>query len=99
MDHVEQVPAPGWRGWVDANHGQVVDVREPHEWALGTLPDAERISMGSLPHLMNSLDKRHPVLVVCRTGARSNQAAMAMARAGFPKVANLAGGMAALGMA
>lgn len=99
MDHIEQVPARGWRNWIDANGGQIVDVRDPHEWAFGTLPDAERISLSALPHRMNGLDRDRPVLLVCRSGARSNQAAHTLARAGFARVANLAGGMVALGMA
>ena len=99
MNHVEQVPAHGWRSWVDTNQGQLIDVREPHEWDAGTLPDAAPISLGRLPHQVHQLDKDKPVLLVCRSGARSNQAAQALALAGFRKVANLAGGMVALGFA
>ena len=76
MNQVEQVPARGWRSWVDANRGQVVDVREPDEWANGTLPEAQRISLGTLPHQLHALDRDKPVLLVCRSGARSNQAAL-----------------------
>jgi rhodanese-related sulfurtransferase len=99
MNQVEQVPARGWRSWVDANRGQVVDVREPDEWANGTLPEAQRISLGTLPHQLHALDRDKPVLLVCRSGARSNQAAQALAMAGFRRVANMSGGMLALGMA
>lgn len=99
MFNVEQIPAHSWRSWLDANRGLLIDVREPHEWAAGTLPDAERISLGVLPYRMHQLDKDRPVLLVCRSGARSNQAAEALAMAGFRRVANLAGGMAALGLA
>lgn len=99
MTQVEQVPAPLWRSWVDATDGQIIDVREPHEWAQGTLPQAQPISLGTLPYRMHGLDKDRPVLLVCRTGARSNQAAQTLALAGFSKVANLAGGMVALGTA
>lgn len=99
MNQVEQVPARGWSSWVDSNRAQIVDVREPNEWAMGTLPNAERISLGALPHQLHSLDRDKPVLLVCRSGARSNQAAQALAMSGFDRVANLAGGMMALGMA
>jgi sulfur dioxygenase len=34
-----------------------------------------------------------PVVTVCRSGARSAQAALQLAKAGFTDVANLAGGM------
>lgn len=98
MNHVEQVPAHHWRSWIDNNRGQVVDVREPHEWAMGTLPEAKKISLGSLARQIQTLDQNEPLLFICRSGARSNQAAHALARAGF-KTANLAGGLMALGMA
>ncbi|MGD2061239.1 MAG: rhodanese-like domain-containing protein [Acidimicrobiia bacterium] len=98
MNHVEQVPAHGWRSWIDDNRGRMIDVREPYEWAMGTLPEAEKISLGSLAQQVHSLDKNQPLLLICRSGARSNQAAHALARAGY-KTANLAGGLMALGMA
>ncbi len=99
MTNVEQVPAYGWRQWVEAHGGQVIDVREPFEWATGTLPGAQLISQGMLPYQMNGLDKEKPVLVVCQSGNRSSQAAAMLAAAGFRKVGNLAGGMMAVAYA
>jgi sulfur dioxygenase len=39
------------------------------------------------------LPKDKPVVAVCRSGARSTQAVAILAKAGFTRVANLAGGM------
>jgi rhodanese-related sulfurtransferase len=39
------------------------------------------------------LARDHPVVAVCRSGARSAQASVMLQRAGFNDVANLAGGM------
>jgi rhodanese-related sulfurtransferase len=39
------------------------------------------------------LKKDKPIVTVCRSGARSAQATVLLAKAGFDKVANLAGGM------
>jgi rhodanese-related sulfurtransferase len=39
------------------------------------------------------LSKEKPIVTVCRSGARSAQAAVLLRKAGFDKVANLAGGM------
>jgi rhodanese-related sulfurtransferase len=39
------------------------------------------------------LDPTQPVVTVCRSGARSAQASLLLAKAGFSQVANLAGGM------
>lgn len=95
---VEQVPATNWHTWVQSNQATVLDVREPAEWTLGTLPDAELIPLGSLPLQAATLDRSKPLLLVCRSGNRSNMAASFLAKAGF-RTANLAGGMLALGPA
>ena len=98
MSTIEQVPAPEWQTWLEDNQGMLLDVREPHEWALGTLPDAVRISMGEIPDRLEELVDKTAVLVVCRSGARSEQVAVYLSMNGLPNVANLAGGMKALGM-
>ena len=95
---VEQVPAPEWEQWVADNDAVVLDIREPTEWEMGTLPGSLRIRMGDLPGELESLDTSRATLVVCRTGSRSNYAAAFLAMAGFDRPANLAGGLVALGM-
>jgi rhodanese-related sulfurtransferase len=42
---------------------------------------------------LGELDRDRPVVLVCRSGARSAQACVLLAKAGFTRVANLAGGM------
>jgi rhodanese-related sulfurtransferase len=98
MSTIEQVPAPEWSKWLEANQGILLDVREPHEWALGTLPDAVRISMGDIPDNVGELTGEKAVLVVCRSGARSEQVAVYLSMNGLTTVANMAGGMKALGL-
>ena len=74
---------------------QIVDVREPDEFdgPLGHLPGARLIPLGTLSERSSSLDKQKPIVAVCRSGARSAQATVMLAKAGFDKVANLSGGM------
>ena len=83
--------------WLAENPGrvQVVDVREPEEFdgALGHIQGAKLIPLGSLSKAFSSVSKDLPVVVVCRSGARSAQATVLLRNAGFTKVANLAGGM------
>ena len=95
---IEQVPAADWQTWVAANAATVLDVREPVEWTQGTLPHAELIPLNDLPARSTDLDSSKPVLIVCRSGNRSNMAARFLAQAGF-HAANLSGGMLALGHA
>lgn len=74
---------------------QLVDVREPAEFdgPLGRIPGALLLPLGSLAERAGELAPERPVVTVCRAGGRSAQATVILQRAGFAKVANLAGGM------
>jgi sulfur dioxygenase len=74
---------------------QVVDVREASEFngALGHIPGARLIPLGTLNEKAVELNKSKPLVIVCRSGARSAQATVLLGKAGFEKVANLSGGM------
>ena len=96
---VEQVHARDWNQWVGNNDAAVIDVRDQLEWNQGVLPGSQLISLNQLPASLDQLRKDQPVLMVCRSGARSDHAAAFLIRAGFQKVGNLAGGLVALGLA
>lgn len=74
---------------------QLVDVREPAEFEgpLGHLPDALLLPLGRLQEEQWRLSPQRPIVTICRAGGRSAQATVILQRAGFTKVANLAGGM------
>ena len=74
---------------------QVVDVREPDEFggALGHIAGAKLIALGTLVGRLEELSTDKPIVVVCRSGARSAQASVLLRNKGVAKVANLAGGM------
>jgi adenylyltransferase/sulfurtransferase len=71
----------------------LVDVREPHEIAISSLPDSVKIPLGSLPANVNKLSTADEIVVHCRTGMRSAKAVQFLMDAGFRKVWNLAGGI------
>ena len=83
--------------WVAENAArvQVIDVREPDEYvgALGHIEGAKLIPLGTLIQRKEEIAQDPPVVVVCRSGARSAQATVLLRNAGYVKVANLAGGM------
>ena len=95
---IEQVLAPEWEQWVTTNNAVVLDVREPLEWAMGTLPDSVEISLAFLPTSLDQLNRDRPILVVCRAGNRSQVAAQFLQRNGF-NVANMFGGLTSIGLA
>jgi glyoxylase-like metal-dependent hydrolase (beta-lactamase superfamily II)/rhodanese-related sulfurtransferase len=83
--------------WLE-EHGrqvQIVDVREPHEFTgpLGHIPGARLLPLGKLAEHAAGLAHDVPIVTVCRAGGRSAQATVILKKAGFERVANLAGGM------
>ncbi len=94
----QNVPAADWTQWIEDNDAVILDVREPKEWALGTLPDATLISMNEIPARLGEFRKDQAILCVCRSGDRSSQVAAFLTQNGYDSVANMVGGMKALGM-
>jgi rhodanese-related sulfurtransferase len=78
-----------------ASKVQVVDVREPEEYAqgLGHIEGALLVPLGQLEARLAELPRGKPIVTVCRSGARSARAAAMLGKAGFAEVANLRGGM------
>ncbi|MCB1740963.1 MAG: MBL fold metallo-hydrolase [Gammaproteobacteria bacterium] len=83
--------------WLEEHAGsvQIVDVRSAEEFngPLGHIPGARLIPIESLAEAAAGLDGDRPVVTVCRSGARSAHATVLLQKAGFTRVANLAGGM------
>ncbi len=72
----------------------VLDVREPHEYQICNLGGI-LIPLGDLPRRVQEIDSAAPVVVHCRSGARSAQAVDFLRKAGFRRVWNLRGGILA----
>lgn len=75
----------------------LVDVRETWEWQVGNLDahGALLIPLAELPDRLSEIPGDRPVVLVCRSGHRSLTAARRLLEAGFARVYNLDGGMAA----
>ena len=97
MTQYHSVDSETWESWVADNNAIVLDVREPKEWALGTIPESVTISQGDIVARMEDLEKDTPILCVCKTGGRSSNVARFLAFNGY-EVANLEGGVKGLGM-
>jgi rhodanese-related sulfurtransferase len=74
---------------------QLVDCREPYEWEAGRIEGAIHIPLNAImAGGATDLDPTKPVVVVCRTGNRSELATMMLQARGL-EAYNLEGGMEA----
>ncbi|MDE2304999.1 MAG: MBL fold metallo-hydrolase [Gammaproteobacteria bacterium] len=73
----------------------ILDVREPEEFAdaLGHIHGAQLLPLSQWSSALPTVGKDRPIVTVCRSGTRSAQASVLLRKAGFERVANLAGGM------
>ena len=85
--------------WASDNLGEfrLVDVREPHELTgpLGKIDEAQNVPLLQVVGSAARFDPDTPVVLVCRSGRRSSQAAEVLRRAGVKAVASIEGGMLA----
>ena len=74
----------------------LLDVREPHEYQIAEI-NGKLIPLGSIGQRLSELAdyKDKEILVHCRSGARSQKAALELKAAGFTNVSNVAGGILA----
>ncbi len=73
---------------------KIVDVREPHEFQSGHIKGAVNIPLGRISYVAKKeLSPDEEIVLVCRSGNRSKQAARKLSRMGYKKLYNLTGGM------
>jgi len=73
----------------------LIDVREPWELNVCSIPGATSIPMRAIPARYPELSKEAELVLMCHHGVRSQQVAYFLERQGFAKLNNLAGGIAA----
>lgn len=74
---------------------QLIDVREQHEYDMANL-DGELIPLGTILESTDRISKDKPVIIHCRSGARSAAAVKELeSRYGFTNLSNLKGGIIA----
>ena len=80
--------------FIDNNEGVfVLDVREPQEHQICSIPGAVLIPLGELPNRINELGDHEDMVVHCKSGVRSAKAVKILHDAGFKKAKNLSGGI------
>ncbi len=75
---------------------QIVDVREPHEYAIARLPNTILIPLGQITTRVREIDPARQTVVYCKVGLRSAAAVRRLKQNGFPgRLLNLKGGILA----
>jgi len=73
----------------------LIDVREPHEYKICSIPGAKLIPLGEFPKHVGEFDPEADIVIHCRSGMRSAKACAVLRQAGFQHVRNVVGGILA----
>ena len=71
----------------------LLDVREPSELRLARIDGALHIPFRAVAARASELDRTKEIAVICHHGGRSEMVAQFLVRSGFPRVANVDGGI------
>lgn len=72
---------------------RLIDVRQPLEAKISTLPGAEIIPYEQIAQKIDQFNPQEEIVLFCRTGSRSAWAQRLLKNAGFSNVKNLRGGI------
>lgn len=70
----------------------IIDVREPDEYAAAHVPGSTLLPLGEVVERFRELPADRPLYILCRSGARSGQAAAWLAAQGVDAT-NITGGI------
>ena len=75
---------------------QLIDVRQPDEYAFAKIEGAKLIPLGEIAQRMSEIDENRETVIHCKAGGRSAQAIQKLQQAGFKgDLKNLRGGITA----
>jgi adenylyltransferase/sulfurtransferase len=92
---IPQITVKELKRRIDAGEDvQLIDVREPYEYQIAQI-GGKLIPQNDVPQRLAEIDREREVIVHCRSGARSQRIAEFLKQSGYPRVANVAGGILA----
>jgi rhodanese-related sulfurtransferase len=71
----------------------ILDVREQFEWDSFHIPNSTHIPLGQLSQRLNELPTDREIVVVCRTGNRSQEGRDILLAAGWEQATSMSGGV------
>jgi hydroxyacylglutathione hydrolase len=93
LKHIPQLCSSELRGIVLKGASVLVDVRAKSEYETGHIKGAVNIPFADLRTRYSELDSTAVTVVYCSSGVRSSLGASLLARSGFSKLMNVAGGI------
>jgi hydroxyacylglutathione hydrolase len=94
--HLPQITVHELRHRLDTGDVDLLDVRQPGEWAAGHVEGATFITGGELPHRLDDVPRTgKPLAVACGSGYRSSVSASLLDARTDLQVLNVLGGMTA----
>jgi hydroxyacylglutathione hydrolase len=96
VERLPQITVHELRRRLDGDEVELLDVRQPGEWAAGHVAGATFITGGELPRRLDDVPRTgKPVAVVCGSGYRSSVAASLLDARTDLRLVNVLGGMTA----
>ena len=94
---IEEISATDLKTRLDAGDDiQLIDVRQPDEYAFAKIAGAKLIPLGDVIRRMKELDPARETVIHCKMGGRSARAVQMLQQAGFTgELKNLKGGITA----
>lgn len=90
---VHKITASEAKVMMDTQKVRILDVRTPEEFAQGHIPEAENLPLDEIAdeNFTTLTDKNEVILVYCRSGSRSAQAARLLAKANYEHLYDFGG--------
>jgi rhodanese-related sulfurtransferase/transcriptional regulator with XRE-family HTH domain len=89
---MREIDVAALQALLEAGELELIDVREPAEWATGHVPGARHVPLGQLRGALAASLPRDHVAFICAKGGRSAAAAKLAEQAGKQHVYSVAGG-------
>ena len=94
---IEEISATDLKRRLDAGDDiQLIDVRQPEEWAFAKIEGAKLIPLGEIMNRRDEIDESRETVIHCKAGMRSARAVQVLQQSGFKgELKNLKGGITA----
>ena len=95
IERLPQITVHELRRRLEAGEVNLLDVRQPAEWAAGHVEGATFITGGELPGRLGEVPDDKALAITCGSGYRSSVSSSLLARTRGLEVINVLGGMSA----